>query len=94
MLNVPDSLLVLVHQLRGDILRLQGNTEEALSAYEASLRLHPQPSYLMHPLRQRAELLAVLSRTAEAKSACEDALRISPEDTGMLALRSRLLPLG
>ena len=93
MLNVPDSLLVLVHQLRGDILRLQGDTEEALAAYEASLRLHPQPGYVMHPLRQKAELLAMLSRTVEAKSACEDALKISPEDTDMLALRSRLLAL-
>ena len=90
MLNVPDSLLLLVHQLRGDILRLQGNAEEALAAYEASLRLHPQPRYAMHPLRQRAELLAMLSLTIEAKSACEDALRISPEDTDMLALRSQL----
>lgn len=92
-LNAPEALLVLVHQLRGDILRLQGNTEEALAAYEASLRLHPQPGYALHPLRQRAELLAMLGRTVEAKSACDEALRMSPGDTEMLALRSRLLPL-
>ena len=93
LLNAPDALLVLVHQLQGDILRLQGNPEAALAAYEASLRLHPQPSFLLHPLKQRAELLAMFSRTVEARSACDEALRVSPGDVDMLTLRSRLSSL-
>lgn len=93
MLNAPDSLLVLVHQLKGDIFRIQGNPQDALAAYEASLRLHPELGYALHPLRQRAELLATLGRIDEARSACEEALRRAPGDTEMTALRSRLSSL-
>lgn len=90
MLIAPDALLVLVHQLRGDILRLQGGPEDALAAYEASLRLNPQPGHTLHPLRQRAELLATLGRTDEARLACDEALSTAPGDMKLLALRSRL----
>lgn len=82
--------LVLLYQLRGDVLKLQGKPVEALASFDESLKLKPDDDRLGRPLMQRAYLLKELGRPAEALESCEGALRLWPTYEPLLTLRAKL----
>ena len=90
-LNIPPATLVLFHQLRGDVLREQGQLQAALDSFQQSLDLDPEPRYAVHPHHQKALLLAKLGRRQEALDACEAALRRYPDRAELSELKSDLL---
>ena len=65
-LVIPPATRLLFYQLRGDVLREQGQLEAALESFQRSLDLHPEPRYAVHPHRQKALLLNKLGRRQEA----------------------------